>query len=326
MTPPTTTTGGNNNENNDEVMMDLDIHLLIKLVPEFDGTFANLTQFLANVDNAFRLAKAPQIPVLLTFVKAALKGPAQNIVHTTSHPTWESLRKKLLTIYGEKKSFAQIQIELQNLKQLRDESVASFTSKIENKIQKLMSALSFENNGIVQQAQQDLIKKMGLTTFIHNSLPQYGQLLRIRNPSSITEASRLASDEEIALKFQKMSVGHTTSFKPNFNGNSSFNRNFNPNKKVFATEKLKCSYCHKDGHKIDNCFKKNKSKMICNFCKKEGHLENRCFAKRNAQIAKTDVQTNPKNGSGTSQNGLSPPKTHAQVNVIVTEELKMRKF
>lgn len=241
------TSGGGAPDSASNILMD--ISLLIKLIPEFDGSFDKLTAFIDNVNSAHDLATPEQKPILMPFIRAALKGPAQNIVHSVNYTSWDNLKKKLISTYGEKKSFAQIQIELQNLKQYRDESVASFTQRIESKIQKLMSSLSFKNNGTLDTSQQELLKEMGLTAFIHNSLPQYGQLLRIRNPQNIVEASKLACDEEIALKFQRASLGYNT-----FNKNNS--NKFRNSQKVFITEKIRCTFCNREGHKIENCFRK----------------------------------------------------------------------
>ena len=46
---------------------------------------------------------------------------------------------------------------------------------------------------------------------------------------------------------------------------------FFTNKKV-----LKCSFCHKKGHTVDRCFKKDPSKKKCGKCKKQGHLTREC--------------------------------------------------
>ena len=43
-----------------------------------------------------------------------------------------------------------------------------------------------------------------------------------------------------------------------------------------------CSYCHKKGHNIENCYTKNNAqktdKMTCSHCKKSGHIIDNCYA------------------------------------------------
>lgn len=318
----------------------LETSLLIRLIPNFDGSFDQLISFIDNVNNAYNIANSSQKEILLPFIKAALKGSAQNIVQTRSYDSWDALKAKLKEIYGEKKSFAQVQIELQNTRQSRDETIASFTQKIEAKIQKLLATLKLETDKAVDESQQELIEKMGLTTFIHNCLPQYGQLLRIRNPKSIVEASRLATDEELAIKFQKMQTYNQNSFRNNNNANyNGINKNkskhhtFNNsnNKKVFIAQKLSCTYCKKEGHTIDYCFKK---KLTCNFCKKNGHSESNCFTKNNTNWKNGQ---NPKNGQN-SKNGWNPknePRASTSksnhnmsslVNAVKREELVTEEF
>lgn len=280
---PTVSTA-NDNANGTIEPPRVEINLLIKLIPEFDGSFDKLTSFIANVSEAYRLAKEDQRDVLMCFIRAALTGSAQGITQTQTFVDWNSLKLKLIETFGEKKSFAQIQFELQNTRQKPDESIASFTQRVESKTQKLMSTLSFETGAQLDSSQQDLIRKMGLTSFIHNCLPQYGQLLRIRNPTTITEASRLASDEEIALRYQKLSL-----------------RNFGQtNKKVYATNLLHCTFCKKNGHEYEKCFKRKRSKKpICYSCNEEGHTSNRCPQKKVSagQVNRADSNS-PKNGEG----------------------------
>lgn len=281
----------------------IEMTLLIKLIPEYDGSFGKLTAFIDNVSEAFKLAKDDQKGILMSFVKAALRGSAQSLVQTINFGDWDTLKRRLIETFGEKKSFSQLQLELQNTKQRKDESIAAFTQRIENKTQKLMSTLSFELNQNINASQQELIKRMGLAAFIHNSLPQYGQLLRIKGPATITEASRLASDEEIALKYQRLSVRELN----------------NPNKRVHFTSKLPhCTFCNRSGHSIENCFKRNPNKkIVCYNCKKEGHTSKNCFKKTSSQTTQNSSNF-PKNGQGTSLSStrLKPQENSTEASVV----------
>lgn len=86
----------------------IELTLLIKLIPEYDGSFKKLTDFIDNVSEAYKLAKDEQKEILMPFIKAALKGAAQSIVQTSSFNTWEPLKRKLIETFGERKSFAQV--------------------------------------------------------------------------------------------------------------------------------------------------------------------------------------------------------------------------
>lgn len=272
----------------------LDIKLLIKLIPEFDGSFNKLNGFIDGVNEAIRLAKPEQKAYLIPFIKAGLKGPAKSVTLTVNYSNWDSLKKKLIETFGERKSFAQIQIELQNCKQFKTENISSFTQRVEGKIQKLLTTLAFENEGKIDQSQTDLIKRMGLTAFINNCSIEYGQLLRIRNPSTLTEASRLAHDEEIALNLRRYSHNYKS------------NNNYNVQPTTHKTQSF-CNYCKKQGHSSEKCFhKSNKQNLnFCSYCKKNGHTIERCFLRNNnSQFPKNSNVS--KNGERTSFGNQNP--------------------
>jgi len=42
-----------------------------------------------------------------------------------------------------------------------------------------------------------------------------------------------------------------------------------------------CSYCHKTGHDISNCFRKRKVRFSCKICGRSGHNERSCYQRKN---------------------------------------------
>ena len=42
-----------------------------------------------------------------------------------------------------------------------------------------------------------------------------------------------------------------------------------------------CSYCHKTGHDISNCFRKRKVRFSCKICGRSGHNERSCYQREN---------------------------------------------
>lgn len=301
-------TDGNTNSNeasSSNSNIELDLKLIVQLIPEFNGSFENLLAFIDGVTEANNLASESQKIILFSFIKSKIIGSAKSIIQSSNFSSWESLKKKLIEIYGEKKSFVQVQIELQNTKQYRNENVASFTQRIENKVHKLMTTLTFESGEKIDKSQQDLIKKMGLTAFIHNCLPEYGQLLRIRSPETISEASKLANNEEVALKFQRMNL-------------QSNNNRQNPNfKRVNTTTQICksfCSYCKRDGHSFDNCFKRKNQEKVCSYCKKKGHVFEKCFLRQNgSQVSENKVVSKNENYS---KNSIVPRNEYVSKNGV----------
>lgn len=262
---------------------EINISLILKLLPEFNGKSDELSNFIDRVNDAFALASPGQKDILLTFVKAKLQGNARVPLRNQIFNSWTDLKSKLVEIYGDKKSFSQAQLELQNTKQFKNEQISSFTQRIETRVQRFLNILNVDNSGAgVDQSQVDLIKRMGLTAFIHGALPQYGLLLRARDPESVQAASKIAQNEEIALKFQSVSISGSGNYsyqssRSNFqnnNSNQSGRQNFNNNsnqpgrqnsnnnceqfgaaKHLNTLSKIICGYCKKPGHDISVCRK-----------------------------------------------------------------------
>lgn len=146
-----------------------------------------------------------------------------------------------------KKSFPQASLELQNTKQFKYESVAAYTQRVETCVRRLINVLMLENrDNQLAVGQLELIKKMGLTTFINGVLPKYGMILRSKDPANIQQASRFAQSEELAIKFIKMSV-----FQKSPNTHQP-NPRFNQPQRIFAIDKF-CRYCKRKGHLIEEC-------------------------------------------------------------------------
>lgn len=284
--------GSNIADNQIQSDSEININLILKLLPDFDGKPDELSNFIDRVNDAFELASECQKSILLTFVKAKLQGNARVPLRNQHFGSWTELKTKLIEVYGDKKSFAQAQLELQNTRQFKNEQVSAFTQRIETKVQRLLNILNVDNSGGgVAESQVDLIKRMGLTAFIHGALPQYGLLLRARDPESVQAASRIAQNEEIALKFQSVSINNNNHFQssrtnyfgnnsavnkqnpkegPNYSRGSNFQNQSNQNRgqnsqdqsnqfsgarQLSGVSKIVCRYCKKPGHEISVCRK-----------------------------------------------------------------------
>lgn len=286
---PSTSSSSNSNSNGV-----LSLQFLCSFIKPYDGDRKKIHSFIRNCDNAMKLAKDFQKDPMFNFICSQLCDKAELAIANHDYKTWDQLREFLLLSYAEKKSYGHLQIELQTCKQYANEDITNFMQRIETcQVQLLQLARTLSETEGELQGRFAVIKDTALQTFIINCLPQYSQILRSRDPQTLSEAYDIAIREEKIQNFQNRNKFHkfneNTKFKKNSqfvsnnngekgnNGNNNKNETFNKNsakpKAIFLQNKI-CKYCKKPGHIVDNCYKLKNKKAKENKEQNKNHNEN----------------------------------------------------
>ena len=112
-------------------MADLNVSLALKIIPEFDGSSANLHRFLSCCDIVHDSLKNTEIKSFLQILRVKLIGKAYEVVKFEEFQDWKSLKDTLKSQFTSKRSLESIQLELNSIKQKISVDVKTFANKIE---------------------------------------------------------------------------------------------------------------------------------------------------------------------------------------------------
>lgn len=116
-------------------MTELNVNLMMKVIPPYDGNAETLHQFLNCADIINKPLKAKDKPTFLLSTK--LTGKAYIIMQYKKHTAYEDLREELLRQFRQEKTLGEIQLQLTNSRQ-----GSRIVLEIANEIEQLTSDLN----------------------------------------------------------------------------------------------------------------------------------------------------------------------------------------
>lgn len=298
-------------ENDDTMVFSIDIG--IKLIPEFDGNRQQLHKFLACCDIVSKTASsANDKTAFLNLVKTKLCGRAYNSIKYKNIDTWDNLKDILKTQYSEKRTMSQIQMELLTSSQGNDD-VRTFADRIEKLQQDLTDVCIDEQGNDATDIIQSMNQKSALKAFIEGLNEPIKFIVKASRFNSLYEAVELAAEEERNVKCSK-------SFK-NSNRPVTQNQSFHKNN---SNNSISCRYCHKLGHSIEQCRKRqyNNSKRYNsspNFNQNNNQVVSNTVSHSNDFVQNNDQGNEPgpstHQGRGTRVRDLKTAQRQTQQNL-----------
>lgn len=314
-------------DNIEDETMTYSLEIALKMIPSFDGNREELHKFLTCVDIVYGMCTTNAHKTsLLNVTKTKLAGPAYDLVKYTTFASWAELKVKLEQQYSEKRSIAQIQTELLNIRQNKD-SVREFANKV-IKLNSDLNDVCIKSQGeAAAEFVTNLNKHSALKAFVDGLNDPIKLIIKASRYAELSEAIEAACEEEKSLSLQKRFTddrvrscskcgrnNHTTnqcyiskrthhnrqtqvhspqvSASYHFPNENSSNNNFNRQPDLF------CRYCKIRGHTIDVCRKRayqNSSRTNFSSNNQSGHQQN--------QNLNQPIEQNPGNGSLPSSSG-----------------------
>lgn len=305
----------------DTKMSSFNSELAIRIIPEFDGT-NNFIKYLEMCQYFYdRINVETELDLFLQIIRLKLSGSAFEIFKYKKFSDWESFKEELSSHYLCTKTPQQLQRDLISTKQFQNESVRSFS----NKIEKILAELN--NSEKEGSAVIDYNANTALLTFvdgIYNSSLKI--ILKSKGCSNLKDAISLAIKEENSFP------NSSCSQEPRqFNVSQNFNRPVNNFVRKF------CSFCNVAGHVLQDCrsFSRkeqvNKAfgnkrgyELVCTYCGVGGHTMENCFKKRRGESQNNQVRyfssSNSKNGmSSIEEPGVSGMNVEFAENLPASE-------
>lgn len=182
------------------------ISFLTKFIKPFDGDRNKLSSFLRNCENALNLASGAQCDILFKYILSQLEGKAETACSLKIFDSWTELKSFLRSTFGETKHREHLLLDLQNCKQKPNESVSQYSLRIETCLTRLQTDITHstldksELKGRIANTED-----LALHTFLLGIPSHISNILRCRNPSSLSEAINLAIQEEKLYNFAQTS-------------------------------------------------------------------------------------------------------------------------
>lgn len=268
------------------------IEFLCKLIPQgFSGDRYDLGPFLANCNNANDLANNDQKTALLYYILSKITGRAKEQLAQQSFKDWKDLKEKLKTLYQDKKHYCQIMEDLNNCKQISNESVSDFFQRLELLNSRALSATQqYTSDKSLLPGKLQSINEITLNRFIYHSNPRISQMLRWKDFTTLNQAYTAAVAEERALNIYKQFCkicrknNHDTQ-RCRFNkqssnsNNSQSNQNSNSGKSKNLINFAKNNdndNSNRNSNNNSNYKNSNNNGKFCKYCKKQNHTINEC--------------------------------------------------
>ncbi|CAG9782337.1 unnamed protein product [Diatraea saccharalis] len=249
-------------------MSQIDLNILIKFINKYDGSREKLNAFLNNCRNAINLASSSQEDILLKYILSQLEGRAESACSIKEFENWEQLENFLKSQYGERKHYAALLSELQDCRQLSNETANQFALRIESCLSKLLTEI---NISIPTKKKGELagrvaaMQDLALHTFIIGLNPQLSTVVRCRDPETLNDAINFAvSEEKILLATTRRNANSFQNYarpRPQQN-NRPFPRqpnrpsDYQPKPSFGSNPISVCRYCKIPGHNIETCRKR----------------------------------------------------------------------
>lgn len=219
---------------NNKIMASLlNCGIALKVIPEFDGSSAELHKFLTACDFIYEpLTTDNDQKTFLKLVTTKLSKQAYDFIKYKELTTWPDLKTDLVDFFSESQSLEALQVELVQMFQKKDENVKSFSNRVESTLSKLNDACIAREGVASATAIQNINKTTALKAFEDGLKNPIKLIIKACRFTDLVSATRKAIEEE------------TSFHKKNFQS---------------ISNKTVCQFCKKNGHTADVCFSlKNK--------------------------------------------------------------------
>lgn len=257
----------------------------IKLLKiSFDGKKSELREFINSVETAISEVHPDQQKTFLKFIEAQITGEAKTkLLSRPDRRTWQDVRKILEENYASRRTIDYYANRLFNSKQMPNEDVASWASRIDTMARDISDGITRVMNPVHQSGAFEFLRLISKSCFV-NGLhdDKIMTVLRAQNElATLPNLIELALETESSIITTKLkkndyrATNYTRSGKENqtrdHQGRRNDYRDFKKGNRTFNVN-LVCFRCQKEGHIAKDC----RGSPKCRMCNKLGHLTKDC--------------------------------------------------
>lgn len=267
-------------------------------VPNFDGVDSDESfRFFRACDFAIKMIDPKEVGNLIQGILIKLSGKALRAIRYKEITTYSELKKTLGEITNRKWTLAHLQTKLVACRKTRDEDIQTYFDRIDRLHHDIVDANletgEYSNGDDIRK----LLQNQVLTVFIDGLPESYRTILKSQKPKSLEEALAIAMEEEVSLQssretrkmvFNNPETGQQKSVRPNNSRAVTKNgcykcgrtnhiardcrapvwemrqqqpKQYMDNQRTTSTSRslITCAYCKKDGHRLEECRKRQRN-------------------------------------------------------------------
>ncbi|CAI6356301.1 unnamed protein product [Macrosiphum euphorbiae] len=304
---PVSMTGGNSNSGSDAtnttnyaVSIDKTVEHVIRMVPEFSGGIDEKLVFFINAcELVVDITPVANQDIMLRTILNRIKGLAYEVIKYENITSWDMLKTLLKNTYDKPKNAAYLQIELFSAKQRYKETLIEYVNRLRNLVQAVSEGSTQGKNASDALAVQNNIREQALLVFLEGISDRIKVMVKSKNPSTLEQAIQIAIIEDKNITPSEV------------RSNNHFNNRTRGEAQKY--NKGNCHICGKYGHYARDCrFKKGNPRnegnkpstnrptanayLICTYCSKQGHTIDKCYKKKNEDRRRKGESSNSGNG------------------------------
>jgi hypothetical protein len=273
------------------------IERALTYVPNFDGVDSDESfRFFRACDFAIKMIDPKEMGSLIQGILIKLSGKALGAIRYKEITTYSELKKILGELTNRKWTLAHLQTKLVACRKMRDEDIQTYFDRIDKLHHDIVDANletgEYSNGDDIRK----LLQNQVLTVFIDGLPESYRTILKSQKPKSLEEALAIAMEEEVALQssretrrmvFNNSESSQKKSIRTNDNKTSMKNgcykcgrtnhiardcrapvweakqqqpRQYTDNQRTAGTSRslVICGYCKKEGHRLEECRKRQR--------------------------------------------------------------------
>lgn len=220
----------------EEEMADLDLSIMLKVIPTFNGNQSDTHHFLACCDTIYDTLNANARNTFILYLKTRLTGKAYEAMRYVGTDTYPKLRTEIRKQFLPERAMADIQTELTNACQ-GNEDILSFSNRVEKLLSELNSAGMLVAGEAAVNTVTTLNANLALQAFTNGLKDPIRLIIKASRFDTLRKAVNAALTEEKTGKY--------------YDNHKNVASNYNKTKSNEI-----CSYCKNIGHNIRNCRKR----------------------------------------------------------------------
>lgn len=250
-------------------LLEVDLNTLLKFIKPYNGSKDTLNSFLLNCNNAYDMATEAQRPIIFKYILCQLEGKAEIACSIKEFKKWPQLKDFLKTQFSERKHYSHLLADLQETRQMSNESVTQYSLRVETCLSQLLTEISLSDTTLKElPGRIAAMEDLALHHFTIGLNPRVSNIVRCRAPKNLNQAINIAvSEERIQQCIFKRSL--PSEARPNITNRPRFSPRpqwRNPDRlsgypqpqpgPSRQSEHPFCRYCKTLGHDIKDCKKR----------------------------------------------------------------------
>lgn len=185
---------------------------LIRMVPEFNGNPQNLPRWIESVEQKLEESKKfvsideydRVLPIWLGIIRDKITEKANDALSTSYTPLeWNAIKSTLIEYFGDKSDLSSLVSRLTNLRQ-GSQSVLEFYQECKSLLAEINAKILINNSTPIEaKAVMGTYETLTINAFVDGLHDSMSDLTRSTRPQSLTDAYRVASEQEAAIRRRK---------------------------------------------------------------------------------------------------------------------------